>query len=1760
MLFDLAGSMAVRLFSYSHLLWEVDAERRLNRCYLLLLVASDLVICYKQARLSSKGSLGDQENYLQTAALSTTTDFSNYLWSLDSRVHLNSIEFLQGRCSFGDTIEFGFKPTPRKFVSSSVLPIRTLTERCLAQKQRVPDDAPHLAQSTRVPQNVHGEDVSTSQEINKHPGDLRQLVVDAEDETISGTVAEFVQKMLLETPSKSVQFETDSLIQSVGLWISAEALLGELCETLAAPSREVPKSRPGQIVSILLEHATSLLLESKTVEALLKLIESTEVDEMEGLRSNLWSRRTQLLNIISQGPSCQGGSPNAESEDCWAAEYQSLSRSGLQSESVLAIPADLFATQLHIFHQYYLKHWNPARDKSLFFSSSHRGASRNPLIFSHHKMHFLTATILSHILCIDSRPASSRKRAAICTQWILIGIVSKRLGDMTGWLATVMAICAPSVIRLKEMWTLVEDRLRAIVEKEWSPVMRDLFRRSVATERVHEISAHVLAPDAAGRQAPISDIVPYYGDLCDAVEVLRQEVVSNSNGKKVVHLNAVVAARSVLSTALESYETFLIDSDAGSVEDETESPSVVLAFQDCFKQLNSMPCEVLQIYSPAFLLASSKCECLRPDDLSTRKESSASGFGTCAFMPLLFTDQLPCYRLFNALDLLDINEIHKRPKLQSTSTGIRSTPASLGGTPMRRLNSFPPTQRPARYTTGHGHLDDSTRARTAASISQWKMLRHVRDLTGVSDQVLTFSSGNLILKDSEEDHSTTNRRRPQSVLMEARKRDSAVSRRSSLNLVDMPPAEIDDDLVIKPSKCSTYKKGTRKFAIKAGTFDVLVDLLILDINDIVGANSVAQAYDKRLAFQSIEVDRPEFIQVFLASHRSYCNSSVLLDSLSTRLKMAFSASTVNFNEDEATFPDWSGSTLHEGCEIDWLRVEKITTGISEVVSTWLNIAPGNFTESPSMSDSLDNFLRTARCLLSDQRIASTEEPAAHACTDLYASQLRRIHKQVLRVRHRPQSWSLLLKSEESPTAHEPFSIERLSTLLDTCDAMKSLDCIVNCVLQATSIEDWMICYELLELKALDPRGFSKCITELVDLDTDVEIHDSLWLLENTTIDHSTDTLLKSMPLAIRSLVQLRFSITSWTVAQMTDPTLNLETRVKRAQLFLKMLEISGKYMSSFDIQIEKVPGKTRETQIVPSFIAGAIASGLVSPQSRLFSLCWTTVAQIAGKEDSLASLINLVPSDAEVPEPHVPIVPCPAWLIDRMLEIACYIPDKLVDNPRLINLDKRRYIYNLLTNLDLTGSGSPGSRICIENYANNPFLFLLAPSKRSPDWKMLRSTAFKENQSFRNMRLQRPFYHLVQQEHEKARRDIRFRDNIEKQLRDLQKMALRKQQETSRNFEASKRPATRSRYGMNSLLKAVRPISVAITSNWAPEKQSGLPRVVSPSDLPTHCSIPRSTKPALTIDLVNSVSSILDMQENLFRIKTEDGLETTFQATSVDDMNDWVRHLSLASTDGAKKRRTMIREDARLAAIEDTPQFSPRNSMVVHGDTAIFGISLADLVRREGTSIPKIATVLINEIEKRGLQETGIYRISGSLSTVNALKKAFDSGSTVNLSEHIGDDINAITSVFKLWLRELPEPLMTYALYDAFLETLEIEDYTAKSLSLKELVHRLPVPNFSMLKKLIEHLEKITDYETTNHMYAHNLAIVFGPNVLQPVPSAMSLACSMNDLGKVQTLIRNLILQCHWIFSVDEEVGEREVKIVRAVSDGRLSATREYAS
>jgi hypothetical protein len=173
------------------------------------------------------------------------------------------------------------------------------------------------------------------------------------------------------------------------------------------------------------------------------------------------------------------------------------------------------------------------------------------------------------------------------------------------------------------------------------------------------------------------------------------------------------------------------------------------------------------------------------------------------------------------------------------------------------------------------------------------------------------------------------------------------------------------------------------------------------------------------------------------------------------------------------------------------------------------------------------------------------------------------------------------------------------------------------------------------------------------------------------------------------------------------------------------------------------------------------------------------------------------------------------------------------------------------------------------------------------------------------------------------------------------------------------------------------------------------------------------------------------------------------------------------------------------------------SSTVQDNGRPTFGIDLAEQMTRDNVEVPPIMVKCCEAIEKYGTQSQGIYRVSGITSKVANLRQKLEKDlDAVDLdAPEWSGDINNVASVLKMWLRELPDPLLTDSLYEGFIEAAKIENDRLQHIRLHERVNELPDANYSTLKYFMGHLHRINQHSAENSMSMQNLSIVFGPTL-----------------------------------------------------------------
>ncbi|KAG8146453.1 hypothetical protein E2320_012786, partial [Naja naja] len=184
----------------------------------------------------------------------------------------------------------------------------------------------------------------------------------------------------------------------------------------------------------------------------------------------------------------------------------------------------------------------------------------------------------------------------------------------------------------------------------------------------------------------------------------------------------------------------------------------------------------------------------------------------------------------------------------------------------------------------------------------------------------------------------------------------------------------------------------------------------------------------------------------------------------------------------------------------------------------------------------------------------------------------------------------------------------------------------------------------------------------------------------------------------------------------------------------------------------------------------------------------------------------------------------------------------------------------------------------------------------------------------------------------------------------------------------------------------------------------------------------------------------------------------------------------LTKEDGETTDRIMgkgqIQVEVKLSVKFTSREFSLKR-MPSRKQTGVFGVKIGVVTKRERSKVPYIVRQCVEEIERRGMEEVGIYRVSGVATDIQALKAAFDINNkdvSIMMSEM---DVNAIAGTLKLYFRELPEPLFTDELYPNFAEGIVLSDPVAKESCMLNLLLSLPEPNLVTFLFLLDHLKRL---------------------------------------------------------------------------------------
>ncbi|XP_027266106.1 rho GTPase-activating protein 17 isoform X12 [Cricetulus griseus] len=203
-----------------------------------------------------------------------------------------------------------------------------------------------------------------------------------------------------------------------------------------------------------------------------------------------------------------------------------------------------------------------------------------------------------------------------------------------------------------------------------------------------------------------------------------------------------------------------------------------------------------------------------------------------------------------------------------------------------------------------------------------------------------------------------------------------------------------------------------------------------------------------------------------------------------------------------------------------------------------------------------------------------------------------------------------------------------------------------------------------------------------------------------------------------------------------------------------------------------------------------------------------------------------------------------------------------------------------------------------------------------------------------------------------------------------------------------------------------------------------------------------------------------------------------------------------------------------------------------------FGTPLEEHLKRSGREIALPIEACVMLLLETGMKEEGLFRIGAGASKLKKLKAALDC-STSHLDEFYSDP-HAVAGALKSYLRELPEPLMTFSLYEEWTQVASVQDQDKKLQYLWTTCQKLPPQNFVNFRYLIKFLAKLAQTSDINKMTPSNIAIVLGPNLLWAKQEGTLAEIAAATSVHVVAVIEPIIQHADWFFPGEIEFNVSE--------------------
>ncbi|XP_036003464.1 rho GTPase-activating protein 18 isoform X1 [Fundulus heteroclitus] len=283
-----------------------------------------------------------------------------------------------------------------------------------------------------------------------------------------------------------------------------------------------------------------------------------------------------------------------------------------------------------------------------------------------------------------------------------------------------------------------------------------------------------------------------------------------------------------------------------------------------------------------------------------------------------------------------------------------------------------------------------------------------------------------------------------------------------------------------------------------------------------------------------------------------------------------------------------------------------------------------------------------------------------------------------------------------------------------------------------------------------------------------------------------------------------------------------------------------------------------------------------------------------------------------------------------------------------------------------------------------------------------------------------------------------------------------------------------------------------------PEKDEEPPKGESEKDATT-----AETETELDVEVAFSEQA-LSYRDNNQRLKVSNSLNSPDDKLPnfklLRDKTGQTRVGDLSPLDMKKVRRLVLVEMTALFDTAGIDVKANKPGKVKSKESGLFAVPLTTLLDQDqrqapGTKVPLIMQRLINHVEEEGLDTEGLLRIPGAATRVKSLCQELESSFYDGTFQWNQVKQHDAASLLKLFIRELPYPLLTVEYLNAFLAVNKLPTKKQQLQALNLLVLLLPEANRDTLKALVEFFQRVIEQHAKNKMTLNNVSVVMAPNI-----------------------------------------------------------------